>query len=118
MYHVLLRHLTPRHPPHALIHFCTCDTEKLILSRSRLFRCLYSYSVVKVLRGHPPVADHQLLSLVLTNPLMTSSTDENSPAYRAGCLHYRPVYYLIKILFDLGNHYLFVQVIDSSLFIN
>ena len=31
VYHVLHRHLTPRHPPCALIRFSVCDTEKSML---------------------------------------------------------------------------------------
>jgi hypothetical protein len=48
VYPVLLRHATPRHPPYALIHFCTCDTEKLLLSR--YFACIRLLSCV---RGKP-----------------------------------------------------------------
>jgi hypothetical protein len=38
VYHVLLRHLTPRHPPYALIRFFLAyrNTENLILSRPSL----------------------------------------------------------------------------------
>ena len=38
VYHVLHRHLTPRHPPCALTCFVSCDTEKRFLSR--FLRCL------------------------------------------------------------------------------
>lgn len=46
VYHVLLRHVAPRHPPYALSHCCQpCDTEMLILSllsvRSRVFSRLF-----------------------------------------------------------------------------
>ena len=74
VYHVLLRHLTPRHPPCALIHFCTCDTEKLILSR--YYACIRLLSCVpelppaanrKSLCAHPPISSP--VSALPTTPL-------------------------------------------------
>ena len=45
VYHVLHRHLTPRHPPYALTCFYTCDTEKSILSR---YFCYRLYALVNL----------------------------------------------------------------------
>jgi hypothetical protein len=89
VYHVLLRHLTPRHPPCALIHFCTCDTEKLILSR--YYACIRLLSCVPEL---PPAAARKLCLPHLRPPADFKSCffpacartlDENSPAHRPGC---------------------------------
>ena len=56
MYHVLRRHLTPRHPLYALIRFSTCDTEMLTLSlarpasASRLFSMRYLLACIRLVR--------------------------------------------------------------------
>jgi hypothetical protein len=51
VYRVLLRHLTPRHPPCALVAFDSCVAENLVLSRyvtSYVPSRLSCYALVKV----------------------------------------------------------------------
>ena len=114
MYHVLPRHLTPRHPPYALIHFCNlCYGEIDTLALLRL------YSIVKLRPGvasggcsqvshlHPP-ADFN--STFFYKPPQTKTA-----RHIVRTAHISTASYLYLRTYSVGqNHAQFVQVIVSS----
>jgi hypothetical protein len=84
VYHVLLRHLTPRHPPYALLRCFTCDTEKLILSRYFTYASVnYTLELLSCARCHPPAVAHKP-SLVTTCRPATPSISPSPPTKQPG----------------------------------
>ena len=111
VYHVLPRHLTPRHPPYALIHFCTCDTEKLILSR--YYACIRLLSCVPEL---PPAAACKVpLAPTRRSQFLHSYLRQKQPGTSGpGCSLFHSVLVVYLKDYSVGQHHQLVQVIVSS----